>query len=123
MSDNLEPIPTSPVDSEITTDVTDISGDANVGAQGGANIGNGDILYDKTTNINTQGGTFVGGDVNVGSGKFVGRDEITITEEVAYNVEDLSNPYLGLMPFTYEQRDIYAGRGLQPGWQVGSVGQ
>gem|GEM_PF-6295464 len=48
----------------------------------------------------------IGGDV-------VGRDKITqttITEEVAHNVEGLSNPYLGLMSFTYDERDIYAGR-------------
>jgi len=50
---------------------------------------------------------------NVSGGDVVGRDKITqttITEDVAYNVDGLENPYLSLISFTYEQKDIYAGR-------------
>ncbi len=110
MSDNPGPEPTSPTEASNTTNVTNVSGGVNLDAEP-IDIGGDVIGRDKTTtNINTDGGAVVGGDVNVGSGKFVGRDEITITEEVAYNVEGLENPYLGLMPFTYDERDIYAGR-------------
>ena len=35
---------------------------------------------------------------------------INITEEVAYTVSGLPNPYLGLRAFTYDDRDAYAGR-------------
>ena len=63
---------------------------------------------------NVSGGVNVDAerDVDIG-GDVVGRDKIvqtTITEEAAYNVEGLPNPYLGLLPFTYRERDIYAGR-------------
>ena len=35
---------------------------------------------------------------------------VNITEEVAYTVSGLPNPYLGLRAFTYDDRDAYAGR-------------
>jgi hypothetical protein len=60
--------------------------------------------------INTSGGTAIGGDVHTGGGDFVGRDKITIAEEAAYNVHGLTNPYLGLRAFRYEDSAIYAGR-------------
>ena len=65
----------------------------------------------STTNVSGGANLDAQRDVNIG-GDVVGRDKITqnITEEVAYNVEGLENPYLGLMPFTYDERDIYAGR-------------
>jgi hypothetical protein len=37
-------------------------------------------------------------------------DKVTITEETAYNVHGLANPYLGLSAFRYEDRAIYARR-------------
>lgn len=43
----------------------------------------------------------------VGTGATV---QVTITEETAYNVYGLANPYLGLRAFGYEDRTIYAGR-------------
>ena len=55
-------------------------------------------------NLETQHDISVGGDV-------VGRDKITITEEVAYKVHGLANPYLGLQSFTYAEHAKYAGRG------------
>ena len=59
--------------------------------------------------INTGGGTHIEGSVTVG-GDFVGRDKITITEEAAYNVSGLPNPYLGLRAFTYLDRHAFGGR-------------
>lgn len=46
----------------------------------------------------------------ISGGDFIGRDQITITEETAYDVRDLPNPYLGLRSYTYADRDAYAGR-------------
>jgi WD40 repeat protein len=43
-------------------------------------------------------------------GDKVGRDKITITEEQAYNVSGLPNPYLGLKSYEYQDRFAYAGR-------------
>ncbi len=62
------------------------------------------------TQVNTSGGTVVEGNVNTSGGDFVGRDKIVITEEAAYQVYGLTNPYLGLRAFHYEDRAIYAGR-------------
>ena len=59
--------------------------------------------------VNTQGGAAFIGTFSV-TGDIVGRDKITITEETAYIVAGLPNPYLGLRPFTYADRDAYAGR-------------
>lgn len=64
----------------------------------------------KQRQINTDGGAVIEGPVNTGGGDFVGRDKITITEEVAYTVQGLPNPYLGLSAFRYADRAIYAGR-------------
>jgi len=79
-----------------------------------------------TNQIDTSGGAVVDGHVNTGSGDFVGHDKIihgdevrgdkvlgdkiTYTEEAAYSVYGLTNPYLGLRAFRYEDRAIYAGR-------------
>src|SRR5262245_9280900 len=75
--------------------------------------------------VNTQGGdyaegnilrqgTFVEGDQYNLSGDFpdaqVYLGSTVITEEQAYNVAGLSNPYLGLRAFTAAERDIFAGR-------------
>ncbi len=62
-----------------------------------------------STSIDTGGGAIIGGNVNTG-GDFVGRDKVTITEETAYTVHGLENPYLGLRAFRYKDRAIYAGR-------------
>ena len=62
------------------------------------------------TQVNTSGGTVVEGNVNTSGGDFIGRDKIVITEEAAYQVYGLTNPYLGLRAFHYEDRAIYAGR-------------
>jgi hypothetical protein len=49
-------------------------------------------------------------------GPVAGRDVVTITEELTYDVSDLSsNPYRGLASFTYETRDFYGGRDQQIG--------
>jgi hypothetical protein len=49
----------------------------------------------------------VGGDV-------AGRDIVKITEELAYDVSDVSeNPYLGLASYTYATRAFYGGREQQ----------
>jgi formylglycine-generating enzyme required for sulfatase activity len=63
---------------------------------------------DKQPGVNTGGGAFVSGDVT--AGEFVGRDKTIITEETSYHVAGLPNPYLGLSPFTYDDRQAYAGR-------------
>ena len=39
-----------------------------------------------------------------------GTQNINIAEEQSYNVSGLPNPYLGLRAFTYDDRDLYAGR-------------
>jgi signal transduction histidine kinase len=62
----------------------------------------------------TNGGINFGGNVgNVGK-DIVGRDQNITTnivyEENAHNVEGMSNPYLGLQAFTYDDRECYAGR-------------
>ncbi len=80
--------------------------------------------------INTAGGAMIDGTVNT-AGDFVGRDQMVrgdqisgdkilgdkvlgnktvITEETAYTVQRLINPYLGLRAFGYADRAIYAGR-------------
>ncbi|HRW07830.1 MAG TPA: hypothetical protein P5121_22165 [Caldilineaceae bacterium] len=62
------------------------------------------------TSIDTGGGPAISGDVNISGGDFVARDKLSFTEEVAYSVHGLENPYLGLRAFGYRDRDIYAGR-------------
>ena len=50
------------------------------------------------------------GDITV-QGDVAGRDIIKITEELSYDVSDLSsNPYLGLASYTYATRAFYGGR-------------
>jgi WD40 repeat protein len=66
-------------------------------------------LFTPQSLVSTQGGAAFIGTFSV-SGDVVGRDKITITEETAYSVFGLRNPYLGLDPFTYRDRDKYAGR-------------
>jgi len=63
---------------------------------------------------NKDGGVIISGKVdNIGK-DLIGRDQnITtniVSEDTAYNVEGLPNPYLGLRAFTYEDRESYAGR-------------
>ncbi|HLE14415.1 MAG TPA: hypothetical protein VI776_06685, partial [Anaerolineales bacterium] len=48
--------------------------------------------------------------VVTGGGDFVGRDKIVLTEETAYDVRGLPNPYPGLESYTYEKRAAFAGR-------------
>src|ERR1043166_8961418 len=50
------------------------------------------------------------GDITV-QGDVAGRDIVHITEELSYDVSDLSaNPYLGLASYTYATREFYGGR-------------
>jgi WD40 repeat protein len=50
------------------------------------------------------------GDITV-RGDVAGRDIVHITEELSYDVSDLSsNPYLGLASYTYATREFYGGR-------------
>ncbi len=62
-----------------------------------------------TTVTHISGGVNLGGSPTI-TGDVVGRDKITITEEVAYKVHGLANPYLGLQSFTYADHAKYAGR-------------
>ncbi|MEK6753920.1 MAG: ATP-binding protein [Chloroflexota bacterium] len=66
------------------------------------------------TQSNTDGGVIINGKVDSIGKDVVGRDQIIttniISEDSPYNVEGLSNPYLGLQAFTYIERDRYAGR-------------
>lgn len=66
-------------------------------------------IKDPGEQINTGGGAYIDG--NVQAETFVGRDQITIVEEIRYDVTGLPNPYLGLRSFTYAEREAYAGRG------------
>lgn len=89
-----------------------------------------DTEQPNSNSVNTAGGAVIDGAVHTG-GDFVGRDQTIhgdqvsgdkilgdkvlgdkniITEEGAYNVQGLSNPYLGLRAFGYADRAIYAGR-------------
>jgi len=63
--------------------------------------------------VNTQGGDNIHTGNITGTGIAIGagsRVDVTITEERAYNVAGLANPYLGLRAFTAAERDIFAGR-------------
>jgi signal transduction histidine kinase len=66
------------------------------------------------TQSNTNGGIIISGTLDAIGKDVIGRDQnITtniVSEETAYNVEGLPNPYLGLQAFTYNERDRYAGR-------------
>lgn len=44
------------------------------------------------------------------TGELIRSDHILFTEDNAYNINGLVNPYLGLRVFTYSDRSIYAGR-------------
>ncbi|MCC6271669.1 MAG: hypothetical protein IT190_10360, partial [Microbacteriaceae bacterium] len=89
-----------------------------------------DTEQPNSNSVNTAGGAVIDGAVHTG-GDFVGRDQTIhgdqvsgdkilgdkvlgdkniITEEAAYNVHGLTNPYLGLRAFGYADRSIYAGR-------------
>lgn len=66
------------------------------------------------TQSNTDGGIIISGKVDSVGKDMIGRDQYVttnvISEDSAYNVEGLPNPYLGLQAFTYNERDRYAGR-------------
>src|SRR5690242_14878807 len=65
------------------------------------------------TQSNTNGGIIISGKVDTLGKDVIGRDQnITniVSEDTAYDVEGLLNPYLGLRAFTYKDRDSYAGR-------------
>src|SRR5262245_22669714 len=47
--------------------------------------------------------------IAIGAGSKV---DVTISEEQAYHVDGLRNPYLGLRAFTYDDRESFAGREL-----------
>ena len=85
MSDSEQTTPTSSADAGNSTNITNISGGADLNA---------------------------GGDITVG-GDVVGRDKITVTQitgDQQYDVIGLANPYLGLRSFTYADHAKYAGR-------------
>jgi len=61
--------------------------------------------------VNTQGGDYAEGTLDKRQGTFVEGDQVTlVTEEQAYLVAGLKNPYLGLRAFTYDDRASFAGR-------------
>jgi len=65
-------------------------------------------------------GIHLSGDARVDNlvvhGPVAGRDVVTITQDLTYDVSDLSfNPYRGLASFTYDTRDFYGGRDQQIG--------
>jgi len=66
------------------------------------------------TQSNQDGGVIISGKVDSVGKDLIGRDQYITTnivsEDTAYNVEGLPNPYLGLHAFTYNERDRYAGR-------------
>jgi formylglycine-generating enzyme required for sulfatase activity/ABC-type dipeptide/oligopeptide/nickel transport system ATPase component len=62
--------------------------------------------------VDTKSGSITAGNVT-GTGIAIGpgaQANVIFTEEQAYNVSGLSNPYLGLRPFTAAERNIFAGR-------------
>lgn len=59
--------------------------------------------------IHTHGGDYAEGNIDKRQGTFV-EGTIIITEEQAYNVTGLKNPYLGLRAFSAAERTIFAGR-------------
>ena len=64
---------------------------------------------DHSTAIHVGAGGRVG-DITV-QGDVAGRDIVKITEELTYDVSDLSdNPYLGLASYTYATQALYGGR-------------
>lgn len=72
----------------------------------------GDTAQDELNVVDTKGGGITTGNVS-GTGIAIGPGAqaiVTITEETAYNVAGLKNPYLGLRAFTAAERDIFAGR-------------
>ncbi len=68
---------------------------------------------EKTTHIDT-GGDFINRDKIIHGDEVLGDkvlgDKYVTTEDQAYNVHGLANPFLGLRAFTYADRAIYAGR-------------
>jgi len=68
----------------------------------------------QPTHSNQDGGVIIGGSVGSVGKDVIGRDQVITTnivsEDNAYNVDGLPNPYLGLQAFTYSERDRYAGR-------------
>ena len=59
--------------------------------------------------IDTRGGAVFHGDVSA-AGDVIGRDKYEIHPDIARDVKALENPYLGLRPFTYADRERFAGR-------------
>ena len=69
----------------------------------------GDQVNNKTE-INTSGGAVFDGSFTV-KGDLIGRDKnIHIAADQSYDVGGLPSPYLGLNPYTYNERGKYAGR-------------
>lgn len=72
----------------------------------------GDAAQEELNVAYTKGSSITAGDVS-GTGIAIGsgaQANVTITEEQAYNVDGLDNPYLGLAAFTYADSNKYAGR-------------
>jgi WD40 repeat protein/ABC-type dipeptide/oligopeptide/nickel transport system ATPase component len=63
--------------------------------------------FDRQGGDHIHTGNITGTGIAVGAGS---RVDVTITEEQAYKVAGLANPYLGLRAFTAAERDIFAGR-------------
>lgn len=72
----------------------------------------GDAAQEELRVANTKGDSITTGDVS-GTGIAIGpgaQANVIFTEEQAYKVSGLPNPYLGLRAFTAAERDIFAGR-------------
>ena len=63
--------------------------------------------------VDNGGAVYVGGSVDTGGGTFVGRDQVTITEETRDEVSGLPNPNLALRSSTYEDRSAFARTDLK----------
>ena len=71
-----------------------------------------DSAQEELRVADTKGNSITAGNV-MGIGIAIGagaQASVTITEEQAYKVSGLTNPYLGLRAFTAAERDIFAGR-------------
>lgn len=68
-----------------------------------------DSAQDDRRVVDTQGGDYAEGSIDKRQGTFV-EGNLVVTEELAYKVSGLPNPYLGLRAFTAAERDIFAGR-------------
>ena len=69
-----------------------------------AQVSPGTTIYGDQTNVGNISQSVA---VAIGTGATA---SVAMTEEVAYNVHGLKNPYIGLSAFNYDDRAKYAGR-------------